>query len=1129
MLSAFAKETLRSITRSPGRFIAIAAIVALGCGFYAGLQMSGPDMDRSADDYFDDTALMDLRVVSTLGVTDEDLEALGEVDGVEEVMGGYEADVMMDAEGEDFVTRVHSLSPSALTSDTSDGLHAYSDDAAYLNRPILKEGAWPSAPDECVVGYEVVGAEDLHVGETVTFIEGVTELDDTFVTTTFTVVGLVDSSYYASTTTLGSSSLGTGSVKEYLYVLPEAFCEDLPYSEAFLTVAGAAEELYTSAAYDETVGVVQDRIDAIADERTQLRTDEIVGDAQGELDDKQAEYDRKKAKADRKLADAQAELDDAEAELADGEAELAEAQSDYDSGVAELEEQRVAAADEIAAAQAELDSSEQKLEKQRPRIEKLKKQLPSQQKKLKKSSKKLKKQEKKWQKSYDEVQAGITQAKAAVAAGVPGASATLAQLRATKKELKATYNEQIVPAQAEIEEGRSQIKQAKAAIKEFEDGEAELASGKAELESQRAEADAQLAAGQDELDEAAAQIAASQDELASGQADYEEGLAEYETQKAKADRRLDKARHRLSDAQAEIDDIEDAEWLVLDRSTNYGVEGHKSDAERIESIAQVFPFIFFLVAALVALTTMTRMVEEERELIGTFKALGYRRSRITSKYLIYAAIASGVGGVVGIAVLTQVLPFVIMYAYDVIYSIPISTPPLWLNPGITILSLALGIGVTLLATWGAAVATLRERASTLMLPRAPKAGKRIALEHIGPLWRHLSFSWKVTCRNLFRYKRRLFMTLIGIAGCAALLLTGLGLSDSINDIVDKQYDELMNYNAVINLDDDVAEAVGGEGSDAAAAEDWKAIEESLSGDDVADYAVVDWSNILASAPDKPEEDYDVEFVVVDDTADFAGFFDMHTRQGGQPVTLTDDNLVISEKMANELGLRVGDEVVLTEEDATGNATSTQYTATIGGIFENYVNHYIFMGSGLYRQLSGSEPVYGTVLAQVSATGEERTAFDEHLQSLPGIKTLSYNEDTADTYRTMLSSVDLVVVVLIIAAAVLAFVVIYNLTNINIIERLREIATLKVLGFRPGEIDSYIFRETLILALIGCLLGLLLGIWLEGFVVTSAEVDLVMFGRQIHVLSFVLAFVLTMVFAVIVLFAMRPKLRHVDMV
>lgn len=1126
MKNAFNTETIRSITHSLGRFLAIAAIVALGTGFYAGLRMTASDMKLAADEFYDGTSLMDVRIISTLGLTDADITALRHVEGVEAVMPARETDVMATIGGEQYATRVHSLPDAARTSDSSDGVHAYSDDPDYLNRPILTEGSWPQTEGECVLSSNLVVNDSVSIGDTVTITEGTQDVDDTLATRTYTIVGFVNSSYYATSSSMGDTTLGSGSIQEYMYVPASDFSSDLPYTEAFLTVRGAASEASSSDAYDRRVAEVVERIEALAPEREQARVDALKADAQKELDEKRADYESEKADALAQLDDAQRQLDDAAAAIATSEQQLADGQVSYDNGVAELAKQKASAQQQMADAEQQIADGQAQLDAQRPTLEDGAAQL---------------------QAAWDAYHAQATQAEeelkpveAQIAAGkqqLVGLQAQLDELNkdpetnaaaiAALQQQMAALQQQLDAAQASVDGARQQLADAKAQLDQqqavYNDGKAQFDASAAQLEQARADlaaartqADSEVSAAQQQLDAAAAQLQDGRAQLEQGKADYESGREEYDRQKADADEQLADAERQLNDAQKQIDDLESPEWLIMDRTANYGVASFEADANRVDSIAAVFPFIFFLVAALVALTTMTRMVEEERVLIGTFKALGYRRMRIASKYLVYAAVASGAGSLVGIVILSQVLPAVIMKAYGIIYFVPALPLPLPIDPWFAGLAAGLGVGVTLFATWAAVTATLRERPALLMLPRAPKAGKRILLERIGPVWRHLSFSWKVTFRNLFRYKKRFIMTVIGIAGCTALLLTGLGLSDAINDIIDKQFGEITKYNATVTLADDISDA------------DEAQVNHLLDDDAVVSaHTAVMRQNLLATGPDK--KDMHMELVVPEDPGAFDQYVTLRTRAGQEPLALAADGLLLTEKMANELGVGVGDTVTFTEQDAIGNATNDSYEATVSGIVENYVYHYAYMGPKLYEQLMGHAADYRTVLAITTTDPALRASFSSDLLAIDGVKTVAFNDETIDAYRDMMSSVNMIVVVLVVAAAALAFIVLYNLTNINITERMREIATLKVLGFTPREMNAYIFREIFLLAAIGCAVGLVLGVWMESFVVVTAEVDQIMFGRTIHPASFVIAFALTMLFTVLVMLAMRGKLHRIDMV
>ncbi len=1143
MRGAFNKDVLRSVTHSLGRFLAIAGIVALGTGFYAGLRMTAPDMKLAADQFYDGTNLMDIRVVSTLGLTDDDLAALRGVEGVAQVMGAYETDVMATVNDEQYAIRVHSLPAAAAESDTGDGVNAVSGAADYLNRPVLVEGSWPTREGECVLSADKVMNTPTKIGDTVQITEGSQDVDDVLATRTYQVVGYVHSSYYVSSTSMGTTSLGSGSVQQFMYVPESDFSKDLPYTEAFVTVAGAAGEFSGSDAYFERVHEVEDRIEALAPAREQARADGLRADAQKELDEKRADYERERADAEQQLDDAQRQLDEAAAAIAENEQKLADAQAAYDRGADELASQRASAEAQLAEAERQLADGRAQTDAARPAIEQGQAQLADAWAQWQQGADALAAGWGEWQGRQDALSAKAAEWQQNMALWQaawdaneahpenPDYAENRARLEAQKQVLDAGKDE-IDRGQAALDEARGELEAQQQAVNaargeldaqqaafdaqkaQFDAAVAQVEQGTADLASARSQADAQIAAAQQQLDEAAAQIASGRSQLEQGRADYEGGLAEYERQKADADAQFADAERQIADAQQKIDDLENPSWLVMDRDQNYGVASFESDANRVDSIAQVFPFIFFLVAALVALTTMTRMVEEERVLIGTFKALGYSRARIASKYLLYAAVASVTGSVLGIAVLSQVLPAVISEAYAIIYFVP--QGPLPIDLGLAGLAAGLGVGVTLVATWAAAFATLRERPATLMLPRAPKAGKRILLERIAPLWRRLSFSWKVTFRNLFRYKKRFVMTVIGIAGCTALLLTGLGLQDAINDIIDKQYGEIVHYNAVVTTEDDLPAASQQELDDLLGA-----------GGAVESSTRVQSASMVASGPDKA--DVHASVVVPEDPGGLADFLTVRTRVGHEPLSIGDDGVVLAEKLANELGVGVGDTVRLAEQDEMGNATDKTFDLTVTGVMENYIYNYVFIGPGEYARMEGGQPAFSTYYAVTSSDAGERAQFNDAVRAIDGVKTVAYNDEVIDAYKSMLKSVGLIVIVLVVAAAALAFIVLYNLTNINITERQREIATLKVLGFTPREVSAYIYRETMLLSVIGCAVGLVLGVFMEGFVVVTAEVDQVMFGRTIHAASFVIAFLLTMLFTVLVMLAMRRKLARVDMV
>ncbi|MDO4797322.1 MAG: FtsX-like permease family protein, partial [Coriobacteriales bacterium] len=689
------------------------------------------------------------------------------------------------------------------------------------------------------------------------------------------------------------------------------------------------------------------------------------------------------------------------------------------------------------------------------------------------------------------------------------AAAAIPQLEARKEQASAGV--------AQIDEGLDGIARLETAqgeldenAKKIADGRRQIASGRSQLESGQREFEEQRADAYRQLDEA-------QDQLDDARRELEDGLAEYEDGKREAQEELDDAKRQLDDAQKKVDELELPDIYMLDRSKSEGAVTYHDDSNRIDSIARVFPFMFFLVAALVALTTMTRMVEDDRILIGTYKALGYSTARIASKYLWYAGLASATGAVLGILALSQVLPYIITSSYAIIYTVPLHPFPLPIDLPIALASGGLGVGVTLVATWAAVVASLREVPATLMLPRAPASGKRILLERAGPVWRRLSFSWKVTCRNLFRYKRRLAMTVVGISGCTALLLVGFGLHDAIWDIIDCQYGPIIHYDTTIGLDDDATEI------DVA-----KVIDLLEDTGEVSDIERVQQENMQVGTQEGGST-MRVQVIIPRTASELERVVTLRNRQSHEPIAFGDSTVVVTEKIALKYHIAPGDEILLYDQDTIGNVKGSGHRLKVSGVAENYVGNLVYVGRDAWRAVDDAQPVFSTIYATTNPSEEVRSNLADELRERDDVSTVIFSDETINLYRNMLSVVDFVVVVLIVSAGLLAFIVLYNLTNINVEERVREIASLKVLGFTKGEVYAYIYREIALLAILGDVLGMALGTYLASFVITTAEVDYVMFGRTIHLPSYAYSFVITLVFVGLVMLIMRRKLDRVDMV
>ncbi len=1103
MGGAFNKEIVRSITRSAGRFAAIAIISLLGAGVYAGLRCAAPDMRIAGDEFFDATNFHDASVVCTLGLDDESLATLSDVEGVGGVMAAHRADAMVLADAGGYAARIESFPVSAARqSDTSDGVHAVSDDEGYLNRLILEEGNWPSSETDCVVGVDAARELGINVGDKLQIVESkadkASEEDDaergdpdnsaadadksandddaddedepTFARTDLTVAGLVNSPSYCSSSMLGTTSLGTGELELYLYVPDEVFDADLPYSVAYATVPSARGELWDTPPYDQAVDQVKQRIEDVAPAIGEARYRAVVDEAQAELDDARADYLKERADAEDELADAKKELDDGKAELDDAENELANARADISSG-----------RDELAKARKKLDDA-------RSQLNDAHKQLDDNRKKLDDAQAQL-------QQTYEL----ITQTKQGIDAGAVTGPQAIAQ-----------YNYMV----SEYEKGLAEYNKGLAAynegLKKYEAGVAEYEKGKKAYEQ-----------GVKEYNDGLKKYNDGAAKYADGVAEYNDGLAEYEDGVAEANQKFADAEDELADAQNKIDDIEHPQVYVLDRSKNAGAASLSSDADGITQIALFLPYMFFLVAALVSLTSMTRMVEEERLIIGTHKALGYNKGRITSKYLIYGALASGIGSTVGVVMLGKLLPWFILVSYGISYAVPVYPTPI--DPGIAIYAIGLSVSITLLATWWAAASTLRETPAALMLPRVPKAGKRIVLENIGPLWSRMSFSHKVTARNLLRYKRRFFMAVIGVAGCTALLMVGFGLRDAIGGIVSNQYQELVSYDAIVRIDEDAEDAQRDQAVKALVSDD---IESYLM---IADHSLIaEPSGTNTSRANDDASDVHIELVVPSDPARLSDFVTLRDRQSQEPIALRADGIVLTEKAADVLGVKVGDTVILYDQNDVGDKDGDGHSFTVTGIAENYLGHFAFALPERYQSGFGDDPSYDVAYTKVSE-GANPSALSERLLALDGVSTVCFVADKILTYEGMLDVMNKLIYVIMLLSAALAFVVLYNLTNINITERVREIATLKVLGFTKGEVGAYIFREIMVMSLIGALIGCALGVPLTFYIARAAETADMMFGRTIEPASFALSFGLTIAFAVIVAFTMRGKLARVNMV
>ena len=708
-------------------------------------------------------------------------------------------------------------------------------------------------------------------------------------------------------------------------------------------------------------------------------------------------------------------------------------------------------------------------------------------------------------KQYEEGLAEYEQAKLDLEDGKKQYEEGLAEYEQAKLDLedgKKQYEEGLAEyeqAKLDLEDGKKQYEEG---LAEYEEAKLELADGRRKYEDgleELEQAENDLAEGRAELEDAKQKVADAKKEIADAKVEIEDGKKELEDGK----KELEDGKTELADAKAELEDVEVPEWFVLDRGTVQQLVEYGSNTERIGNLGDVFPAVFYLVAALVSLTTMTRMIEEERIQIGTMKALGYGKGAIVSKYLWYSLSATLTGGALGVVVGSYLFPWVIMTAYGILYTnLPYILTPIQWNT--SIISVMIAVVCTVVATMSSCYKELMAAPAILMRPVAPPVGKRVFLEYIKPLWNAMSFSWKATFRNLFRYKKRFFMTIFGIGGCMALLLVGFGLRDSIMDIVNKQYKEVWTYDAYLSISDEKVSLEGKEHRK-----------------DIENYMFI---HTKAMDMESPESQVSANLFVPQSLEGLDDFVMFQDRVSGEKYSLTKDNTIITEKLAKLLNVSVGDTIEIHFDDVT------KYPVTIDAIAENYMFHYVYISAEKYEELCGEAPESNQLYLQtVDMSEEEKEAFSGEMLSDEGVDSITYVEELQESVSIMMKALELVIIVLIVAAGMLAFIVLYNLNNINIIERRRELATLKVLGFYDMEVANYVYRENVLLTVLGIIAGVIMGFFLHRFVILTVEIDMMMFGREIKWQSFVYSVLLTGIFAVLINLFMFYKLRKIDMV
>lgn len=1156
------KETRRSISKSMARFISIIAIVALGISFFAGIKATAPDMKETAEIYYNTNNLMDLRIISPIGLTYNDITALEEIKGIEKVIPSKFVDGVLKADGQsigdidgsEMTCRAMSIDFDKAI-DFEENSNASSD---YINRISLIEGEWPKSPNECVVdGSKLSAPEQFKIGQTISLEGDGTNINNKLKYTEFKITGIIRTPLYVSFER-GNTNIGSGKLGTFIYVSEGVFNFDY-YTEAFITVAGADNYKPYTKEYKDFVSPIVKEIENIEKERLPLRVEQLraettpkVRNGEEELANKEAEFTEKVNSAEKKLDELKdlakngqkrinQKKDEFNATLTDAQREIYSNSSKHNSKFSEWRKKQdklnasklelvkyEAAKDEYNRASIKLDNAKSQIYASQKSIETLEELIVNTRSAIdyfQEHQNQSKEEIKEWLEQSglpsDQIEkliealnrfTAIGTAEEMIAYLEPMLDDYVIQLEKSKNELAV--------AQQEYEKGKSQLAAAEKLLKKYENAKSDVT--KAEIELQEAErklnsAGMGIELGQLELSlsqqQLKSQIELAETQLAAAQVKVQTADEDFANEKAAAETELANARMDLKEAQNLLQSLDSAKWMIQDRDDLPGYTGYGQTADRMSAFAKVFPIFFFLVAALVCLTTMTRMVEEERTQMGTLKALGYSNKSIISKYLIYSLSASLIGSVIGLLLGFYIFPKAIFAAYGIMYDLPPCV--IRFKWSYAIIGMIVAILSTGLASYFACIKELKEQPSKLMRPKPPKQGKRIFLEKIDFIWSKMNFTQKVTARNLFRNKKRFFTTLIGVAGCTALLLTGFGLGDSISAIMDKQFGE----NGICNYD--VQIVLGKNSADTDAQN--KAMEEIKQRPEIKQ-AMKTHMDVIDGTSSRTENILEINLVVPENPAELPEFIKLQNRKSKEKVSLDNNGVIISEKLANKTDTKIGDEITL-------KANDKDYNVTVTGIVENYTFHYVYMPSELYRNIFGEEPSFDYVTAilndNISTAQKDSLASD--LMKVDGIDAVAYTTQIIDTFSNILNSLNLVVAIFIIAAGALAFVVLYNLSNINLNERIREVATIKVLGFRDKEVSQYIVRENIILTILGTLLGLILGIFLHSYVVSVAEVDIVMFGRSIEPLSFVFAAILSLVFSAVVNLIMHKKLKKVNMV
>ena len=1066
---ALLKDSIKEIKNSYKRFISIMIMALLGVGFFAGLRATSPDMIETIDTYFKGQNVYDIQVISTLGLTNDDIDALKNVEGVEIVYGTDSQDGLIELEDNEIVSKVMCVED--------------------INKPKLIEGNLPQNINECVVEEAFLTGTNKKIGDTITIeIENQENSNGDEVQylkqKELKIVGTVQSPLYISLDR-GTSSLGSGEVNYFIYISNENINIDF-YTEIYVKVKNSEKYKTGTNSYEKYVETIKSNIEKIKKEREEARYQSLITQANNKIIEAEQEFNKQKQDGENQIAQAEQKLQTARDEIAKGENEIISNEKKANNEFSQAEKKLESAKAELLKNITEFNSKKQEAEQGLATAETQKQQLET---------------------NLNSINAGLEEINVnynQILAKLKDPNLTEEQRTILEQSKNLLENEKLELENNKntIQAGISQItNQTTSAKQELANAEALIENAKIEIPKQEANLKSQKTKVFNQIEQAKNQIQNAKVELQQGETELEDSKTEF-------NQKIEEAETKLIDAKEKVKEIENPEWYILDRNENTGYRSFKQDTESIENLSLVFPIVFFAIAALVSLTSMTRMVEEQRQELGTLKALGYNKFQISIKYILYSSLACIIGSLIGMNIGFQLLPRLIWKMYSIMYIMPdisISFNHAYSSLGLSLIYICI-VGATMYAI----LRELVHQPATLLRPKAPKLGKRVLLEKITPIWKRLNFSQKVTIRNIFRYKKRFLMTIIGIFGCTSLILAGFGLKDSISKILPYQYEKIFNYDIQVTLKSSLN------------SEQIQNIITNIKNNDKITDIIETY--MLSGVAKKENNEKDIQIIVPNNNDELNKYINLIDYKTEENLTLNNNGIYITDKLAELLNVKEGDTISIeTTDEETKEFKITK-------IVENYVSHYIYISKDLYNESFKDD--YSTnvlLLKDKDLNEEEQQELSKQMLQQKEISTITLTSTLMNSLNDTMNSLNYVVLILIVSAGLLAFVVLYNLSNVNISERIRELATIKVLGFYDKEVYKYVSRETMLLTIIGILFGLVGGYFLNFYIIGTCEIEMLRFPKVINFISYIYSIAITLIFTIVVNIVTYFSLKKIDMI